>query len=180
MSFYINDRFSTYRIVGPFSWENITTEYSSQSLKVCKWWGWYKLKMHKQKRKLSGIGNYFFSRRTHEFPPLKPPHTHCHYPNFSSKATTYWQIIWEYSGRETFRCKIQNCFMERKVWGGLLSFISSSISFNFSCLTSQKKLPHFSLMCLRNISVASHSLSLSFTSISLFLNCPSHACLPFS
>lgn len=125
-----------------------------------KWWGWYKLKIHKQKRKSSGMGNSS-SVELKNFSPLHPtPHTYCHYPNFFSKAKTYWQIIWQQSERKTLQCKIRNCFIEREVWGGLL-FISSSISFNFSCLMSQKQLPHFSLMCLRNISLASNSPCLS-------------------
>lgn len=61
-------------------------------------------------------------------------------------------------GGKYFNAKLRTA-IERKVWGDLL-FISSSISFNFSCLTSQRKLPHFSLTCLRNIFLASHSLCL--------------------
>lgn len=56
-------------------------------------------------------------------------------------------------------------------------FLQYIIPFQLSHVSGEA--PHFSLRCLRNISLESHSFSLSFTSISLF-NCPSHACLPLS
>lgn len=45
--------------------------------------------------------------------------------------------------------------------GRLVIIYFLRISFSFICLLSWKPLPHFSLVCLRNISLASHPLSLS-------------------